>query len=117
MTISYLPNTDHHWERDAACSSADPDLFLPLDQRDGGEHNLDGADAHPRIRDALAYCSSCPVVALCRDSRSTYTDVPQVGVYGNQYITLDMARARMALARQLDGTTRLHTRSGRKRAS
>lgn len=41
------------WMWEAACATADPDLFFPTEQRD------------PKIGEAKRVCASCPVKAEC----------------------------------------------------
>jgi WhiB family redox-sensing transcriptional regulator len=49
----------YRWQRRAACADADPLLFFHPDSERGPERRQ-------RDRDAVAVCSSCPVIAECR---------------------------------------------------
>lgn len=95
-----------HWEKLAACSDADPVLFEQLTTREvgiaGGGVSQDHWDARriERVVEALDHCAVCPVWKECVVTRANLTDQlePISGVYGRQYVKVDVARARKARA-------------------
>lgn len=52
------------WMNDAACIDADPDLFYPIDY---GTTLADRQIDPQRTEVPFAICSTCPVLATCRD--------------------------------------------------
>ncbi|NUW45581.1 WhiB family transcriptional regulator [Nonomuraea rhodomycinica] len=46
-----------NWRDDAACRSADPELFFPITS----------SDDHPQVEQAKAVCRGCPVLHDCLD--------------------------------------------------
>lgn len=73
--------TARDWRERAACRTAEPRLFDPLD---GRELRAFGANlaAHPRIQQALTVCQNCPVRADC--DRAAVVEKAQ-GVRGGRY--------------------------------
>lgn len=73
--------TARDWRERAACRTADPRLFDPLDHEEiqgGSPHPL----AHPRIQQAITVCDSCPVRGMCG---RWATQTNQIGVWGGRY--------------------------------
>ena len=58
------PVHDETWRDRAACRRVDPRLFDPLDGRETHALGTE-AEAHPRIRSAIAVCLHCPVMLEC----------------------------------------------------
>lgn len=99
---------DHHWERRASCADEDPALFEQMTKRELGIAGGGNGEFRPRrverIAEALDCCQTCPVWKQCAVTRANFSDQlePVAGVYGRQYVTVELARARRrrAIARE-----------------
>lgn len=61
------------WQYQGACRNADPELFFL-------EYKMRGATKRKREKEALAFCSNCPVINECREHS---LKVPEIyGVWG-----------------------------------
>jgi WhiB family transcriptional regulator, redox-sensing transcriptional regulator len=65
---NYAASGPQSWMWDAACASADPDLFFPREQRD------------PRNSEAKRVCARCPVKSECLDY--SFATREEFGIWG-----------------------------------
>lgn len=71
MRVATLaPDVPLAWRDRAACRDADTNLFFP------------GPGEGHKVRDALAYCSTCPVRDACLAYALGFADRDLPGIYG-----------------------------------